>query len=74
MAMTTQGCSVLAWAQEITPDNKRSQLNLGRASDKKLDPDAKIALLKETKQLEAATIEEVEELAEALCTQTCSQI
>jgi hypothetical protein len=43
--------------------------NLGKASDKEMDPDAKIALLKKTKQLETAAIEKVEKLAEALRTQ-----
>jgi len=40
--------------------------NLKRASEKTMDPVAKIRLLKETKHLEAAAIEKVEQLAAAL--------
>jgi len=40
--------------------------NLNTASDKKMDPAAKISLLKETKQLESAAIEKVAKLAAAL--------
>jgi hypothetical protein len=40
--------------------------NLGKASEKTMASDAKIKLLKETKQLEATTIEGVAELAAAL--------
>ena len=40
--------------------------NLRRASDKTMDSEEKIRLLKETKQLEAAAIEGVEKLAAAL--------
>ena len=40
--------------------------NLGKASNKAMDPDEKIALLTATKQLEAAAVTGVEKLAAAL--------
>jgi hypothetical protein len=40
--------------------------NLGKASEKTMEPEAKIRLLKETEQLEATAIQGVAELAAAL--------
>jgi hypothetical protein len=51
---------------ELSSAYQQIAANLGKTSNKKMDADEKIALLKETKQLEASAIEKVEKLAEAL--------
>ncbi len=58
--------SVAGFCAQLRSDYQKIAENLNKASNKTMDPDEKIALLKETKELEANAIGKVEKLAEAL--------